>query len=230
MVYPIALVEINGIKTHALLDTRARRSYASTKLVNALNKKPKEVKTKRIEIMLTSSTTRVKTYSANIKSMDGKFNMNIELSKVDKAELMSVKNPQYKLLEKYNHLKGAKLEDRNTRPEIPIHVVMGTSDYAMVKNTTAQKVGLLGQLIAERTLLKCTVMSPGSDEVDSSVLLTKSPAWTINDCALDVLGLADNNENGQKTQCTRNSRSSCAEMKLDGILPCLPTKLRVSVV
>ena len=167
MVYPIVLVEINGIKTHALLDTTARSSYASTKLVNALNKKPKEVKTKRIEMMLTSSTTRIEIYSANIKSMDGKFNMNIELSKVDKAELMSVKNPQYKLLEKYNHLKGAKLENRDTRPGIPIHVVLGTSDYAMVKNTTAQKVGLPGQLIAERTLLECTVMSPGSEEVYS---------------------------------------------------------------
>ena len=81
---------------------------------------------------------------------------------------MSVKNPQYnKLLEKYNHLKGAKLEDRDTLPEIPIHVVLGTSDHAMVKTTTAQKVGLPGQPIAERTLLGWTVMSPGSEEVDS---------------------------------------------------------------
>ena len=65
---------------------------------------------------------------------------------------MSVKNPQYnKLLGKYNHLNGAKLEDRDTRPEIPIHVVLGTSDYAMVKTTTDQKVGLPGQPIAENT-------------------------------------------------------------------------------
>ena len=73
--------------------------------------------------------------------MDGKFNMNVELSRVDKAELMSVKNLQYnKLLNKYNHLKGPKLEGRGTSSEIPIQVVLGARDYAMVKTTTAQKV------------------------------------------------------------------------------------------
>ena len=46
----------------------------------------------------------------------GKNGHAYNLQRVDKAELMSVKNPQYnKLLEKYNHLKGAKLEDRDTR-------------------------------------------------------------------------------------------------------------------
>ncbi len=160
VIYPIVLVEIDGIKTHALLDTGAGSSYASTKLIDALKKRPKEVKTKRVEMMLTSSTTRVEIYLANLKSLDGKFDMNVELSKVDKPELMTVKNPGYaKLLEKYNHLKGAKFDDRDSRPQIPVHVVLGASDYAMIKTTTAQKVGLPGQPIAERTLLGWTVMS-----------------------------------------------------------------------
>ena len=61
-------------------------------------------------MMLTSSTTRVEIYSANLKSLDSKFDMDIELAKVDKPELMMIKNPQYaKLLVKYDHLKGAKL-------------------------------------------------------------------------------------------------------------------------
>ena len=77
VVYPIVLVEIDGIIMYALLDTGAGSSYASAKWINALNKKPKEVKTKRIEMMLTSLTTRIEIYSANIKSMDGKFNMNV---------------------------------------------------------------------------------------------------------------------------------------------------------
>ena len=38
VVYPIILVEIDGIKTHALLDTGAGSSYASNKLINLLNK------------------------------------------------------------------------------------------------------------------------------------------------------------------------------------------------
>ena len=67
VIYPIVLVEVEGIKTHALLDTGAGSSYASTNLINALKKRPKEVKTKRIEMMLTSSTTRIEIYSANLK-------------------------------------------------------------------------------------------------------------------------------------------------------------------
>ena len=154
VVYPIALVGIDGVKTHALLDTKAGSSYASTKLINALNKKPKEVKTKRIEMMPTSWTTRIEIYSANIMSLDSKFNMNVELSRVDKAELMSVKNSQFnKLLQRYNYLKGAKLEDRHSGQELPIHVVLGASDYVMVKTTPAQKAGLPGrQSQRERSL------------------------------------------------------------------------------
>ena len=201
VIYPIVLVEVEGIKTHALLDTGAGSSYASTNLINALKKRPKEVKTKRIEMMLTSSTTRIEIYSANLKSLDHKFDMNVELSKVDKPELMSVKNPRYaKLLDKYSHLRGAKLDDPDNRPEIPIHVVLGASDYAMIKTTTAQRVWLPGQPVAEKTLLGWTIMSPGREEVDSPILLTKSANTDYEQlCALDVLGLADSNENDQQT-------------------------------
>jgi hypothetical protein len=200
VIYPIVLIEVDGIRTHALLDTGAGSSHASTELIDALKKRPKEVKTKRVEMMLTSSTTRIKIYSANLKSLDGKFDMNVELSKVDKPELMTIKNPGYaKLLEKYNHLKGAKFDDRDSRPQIPIHIVLGASDYAMIKTTTAQRVGLPGQPIAERTLLGWTVMSPGSENVDSPILLTKSATTDYKQlCALDVLGLADSNENDQQ--------------------------------
>lgn len=59
IVYPIILVDINGIKTHALLDTGAGSLCASTKLLNLLNKRPKETVTERIDIMLGLSTTKV---------------------------------------------------------------------------------------------------------------------------------------------------------------------------
>ena len=201
IIYPIVLVEIDGIKTHALLDTGTGSSYASAKLINALKKKLKEVKTKRIEMMLGSSTTRVEIYTANLQSIDGKFNLNAELSKVDKPELMTLKNPEYrKLLKKYRHLKGVKVDDPDNRPQIPIHIVLGTSEYAMIKTRTALKIGSSGQPIAEKTLLGWTVMSPGKEEMESPVLLTQSVTTDYEQLwALDVLGLADRNENDQLT-------------------------------
>ena len=151
VVYPI-LVEIDGIKTDALLDTGAGSSYASTKLINLLNKKPKETATKRIDMMLGSSTTNVEIYSATLAAVDGKFDMNIELTKVHKPQLLTLDNPNYAtLLSKYSHLKGVKIEDNDTRPQIPIHVVLGASEYATIKTSTAQRVGKPGQPVAENT-------------------------------------------------------------------------------
>ena len=158
VVYPIVLVEIDWIKTHALLDTGAGSSYASTKLINLLNKRPKETATKRIDMMLGSSTTNVETYSATLGAVDGKFDMNIELTEVHKPQLLTLDNPNYAtLLRKYSHLNGVKIEDNDTRPQIPIHVVSGGSDYATIKTSTAQRVG---KSVAEKTLLGWTLMSP----------------------------------------------------------------------
>jgi hypothetical protein len=193
------MVEVDGIKTHALLDTGAGSSYASSSLTNALKRKPKAVKTKRIEMMLGSTTTRVEIYAASIKSLDQKFELKIEMSKIDKPELMKLNNPNYAhLLERYKHLNGAKFEDPDTRTQIPIHLVLGASDYAKIKTTTAQKVGKPGQPVAEKTLLGWTVMSPGKEE--GPILLTQSTTIDYEQlCALDVLGLPDRNENDQKT-------------------------------
>ena len=205
VIYPTVLIEIDGIKTHALLDTGASSSYASAKLIEILHKKPKQVKTRRVDMMLSSTTTKVEIYSANLQSVDGKFNMEIELSKVHKPQILMINNPNFKgLCDTYTHLEGVKVnEDPANRDQIPIHVVLGASEYAAVKTRTAQKVGQPGQPVAERTLLGWTVMSSGREDKDGPVLFTQS---TSNDyeqlCALDVLGLADTHENDQQTVYT----------------------------
>ena len=199
VIYPVVLIEIDGIKTHALLDTGAGSSYASAKLIEALNKRPKETKTKRIDMMLGSTTTKIEIYSATLSAIDSDFKMNIELSKVQKPQLMTIDNPNYAaLVEKYSHLKGVKINDPDDRPQFPIHVVLGASEYATIKTSTAQRVGKPGQPVAERTLLGWTIMSPESEDVDHPILLTQSTSADYEQlCALDVLGLADTTENDQ---------------------------------
>ena len=71
-------METDGIKTHALLDTGAGSSYASNKLINLLNKRPKEALTKRIDMILGSSTTDVEIYSATLGAVNGSLDMHIE--------------------------------------------------------------------------------------------------------------------------------------------------------
>ena len=104
------LVEIDGVKAHALLDTGVGSSYASAKLIDAINKKPKQVMTRRVDMMLSSTTTKVEIYSANLKSIDGNFDMDIELCKVHRPQLMTINNPNFTgFCEKYSHLEGVKV-------------------------------------------------------------------------------------------------------------------------
>ena len=115
---------VDGIKTDALLDTGSGSSYASNKLINLLKKRPKETLTKRIDMMLGSSTTNVEIYPATLGAINGSFDVKIELTKVHKPQLLTLDNPNYAtLLSKYSHLKGVKIEDNDSRPQISIHVV-----------------------------------------------------------------------------------------------------------
>ena len=201
VIYPVVVIEVDGIKTRALLDTDSGSCYASAKLIDALNKKPKEIQTKRIEMMLGSTTTRVEIYPATIKGADGQFTMEVELLKVHKPHLMEIDNPRYEeLLSKYNHLKEVKIDDLDDKPHLPIHVVLGVNEYANVKTTAAPRVGKPGQPIAERTRLGWVLMSPGREDVTSPLLLTRSVSTDYEQlCSLDVLGLADKPENDQGT-------------------------------
>lgn len=233
VIYPVVQIEVDGIRTRALLDTGSGSSYASAKLIEALRKKPKEVKTKRIEMMLGATTMKVEIYSANVKSIDGEFSMNVDLSKVHKPELMSLENPRYEeVLKKYTHLKGVTINDTDPKPQLPVHLVLGASEYASIKTKTPQRVGQPGQPVAEKTLMGWTLMSPGREEAFSPLLTTQSTSTDYEQlCALDVLGLEDAPENDQgivyqefKEQLTRNEAGWYeANLPWKGIHPPLPT-------
>ena len=96
-----------------------------------------------------------------------------------------------------------------TRPQIPIHVLSGASEYAKIKTSTTQRVGKPGQPVAEKTSLGWTSVSPGREDVGSPVLLTQSALDALN-----VLGLTDTPQNDQlevyekfKEQLERSSAS-----------------------
>lgn len=146
VVYPVVLVNVNGIKTRALLDTGAESSYASAQLINALHIKPAEIQTKRIEMMLGSMTTKVEMYDVNMTSVSGDFSMGVTVSKVDKPELMTLENPKYEeLMKRYTHVHGVYMDDKDTKPQLPIHLVLGAYEYARIKTSTSAKIALSGQ-------------------------------------------------------------------------------------
>lgn len=102
------------------------------------------------------------------------------------------------MIRNYNHLQGVKIDDSDTKDQLPIHVVLGNGEYARIKTSTKPLVG------GDREL-GWFIMSSGIDFYRT----TQSDLENL--CRLDVPGLADSMENDQslmyedfKEQLVRN--------------------------
>jgi hypothetical protein len=146
-IFPVVTVRINDITCRALIDSGAGSSYASAKLIDTLKIKPREIKRQRINMLMTTQTARMEFYDTKISSIDGNYDMNVNLTKVDKTELLSINNPDYKgLIEQYQHLESVKMDDDDTKPQLPIHLVLGNGEYALIKTSTKPVTNILTNL------------------------------------------------------------------------------------
>ena len=198
-IMPVLTVKVDGITCRALIDTGAGSSYASAKLLDILKKKPSETKTKRVDMLISSKVTKLEVFDTVVESLDGSYQMSVKLTKVNKAELLSIDNPKYgQLIKKYPHLQGVTIADRDTKEQLPIHVVLGSGEYARVKSETKPQIGQDGEPVAEKTKLGWFIMSPGSEFDHNTMLLTQTSQSDYEDlCRLDILGLADTPEHDQ---------------------------------
>lgn len=128
-IMPVVTVKVDGITCRALIDTGAGSSYASAKLLDLLKKRPCEKKTKHVDMLISWKVTKLEVYNTVVESLDGNYQMSVKLTKVNKAELLSIENPKYgQLMDKYSHLR-VKITDRDTKDQLPIHVVLGSGEY-----------------------------------------------------------------------------------------------------
>ena len=65
-IFPVVLVKVNGVMCRALIDSGAGSSYASAKLINALEVKPSEIKSQRIDMLMTSQMKKIEIYNVTI--------------------------------------------------------------------------------------------------------------------------------------------------------------------
>lgn len=199
--YPVVLVEVNGIKCRALLDTGAGSSYASSALIDSIKVKPQRAEKRRIEMMIGSVTKVVQIYGIRVKNLEGDFALEVEASKVDKDKLLVLENPRYaEMIAKYSHLEGVEMNDNDEKAMLPVHLVLGTNEYAKLKTENAPKIGRQGEPIAEKTKFGWTIMSPGKEVNLSEMFITQTAAADLeNLCRLDVLGLEDSPTGDQDT-------------------------------
>ena len=189
-VFPVVVLEVNGIRRRALVDSGAGSSYVSAKLIELLQVKPSKTQTINVDMLVTSKVARLEVYDLEFQSVDHQFSLPVTATKVNKTELLTIENPNYcDLLRRYPHLNRVSLNDDDTKVLLPIHVVLGAK--------TEPRMGRETVPIAEFTKFGWFLMSPGQ-EFDNKVMLTDTTPIDYEElCRLDVLGLRDVPEHDQ---------------------------------
>ena len=91
-----------------------------------------------------------------------------------------------------------RLPTTTRKNQLPVHVILGTGEYARIKTQSKPQVGNDGEPVAELTKLGWFVMSPGAEFDQKTMLLTQTSQSDYEAlCRMDVLGLADTSENDQ---------------------------------
>ena len=191
--HPLVLVKVNGVTCRALLDTGATVSYASGYLLNRLKLRPTRTHTRRIQTIVGVVTKRSEIFNVQASDTDEKYAIPLGVTRIDRAELLSVENPNYAvMISKYPHLKGVYMEDTELKKMLPVHVILGASDYARIKTRESQRTGAMGEPVAEYTRFGWTIMSPGTETDLDSMFLAQTASNDYEELyRMDVLGLED---------------------------------------
>ena len=104
------------------------------------------------------------------------------------------------------------MNDNDKKSNLPIHVILGASDYSKIKTATNPKIGQPLEPIAERTTLGWIMMSSGCEPNLAHTYLTGTSGADYQElCNLDELGLEDRPDGDQHVdyeefaeQLTRN--------------------------
>ena len=83
VIYPVVVVKDGGIECRALLDSGSSSCYASAKLLYMLGQRPTEIKPKRVEFLMASTTVRMEVFKSTVSSRSGDYKLEVILTKVN---------------------------------------------------------------------------------------------------------------------------------------------------
>ena len=84
------------------------------------------------------------------------------------------------------------MEDTDIKNFLTVHIILGTSKYAKIKTHKTQRIGNMGESVAEYTKFGWSLMSPVAETDVNNMFLTQTSAADDEMLyRLDVLGLED---------------------------------------
>ena len=120
------------------------------------------------------------------------------------------------MMETYGHLKGIKMNETDTKPELPMHVILWAGDYVKIKMQKRPRVGKINEPIAEQTKVGWVIMSSGREIDFVSSLYTKTSMSDFDClCDIDVLGVEENHLSHYEN-VYKNSNNSLREITRAG--------------
>ena len=190
---PVVSVKVNNIMCRALLDTVAGSSYASAALQDRLKLKTIKKETKNIDMIMSSTTSKLEIYDVEISELLEKIKINSAVYKVEKNTLLSLPNPKYMaIIDQCKYLAGINMNDNHTKSELPIYMILGASNYARIKVLEMPRVGSPGEPVVESTRFGWVIMSPGNEiDLNNLTLLRTSRYDYEKLCNLGALGVQD---------------------------------------
>ena len=137
--------------------------------------------------------------TVKVEALDGKFSMDVNVTRVDKGDLLELDNPNYEhLLRTYKHLEGIQMVDNDHKPKLPVHLILGASHYMRIKTSEWPRVGEISDPVAEKTWFGWTIIAQGKEIDYTALLLTQTSQSEYKGlCQIDVLGLLDSPEYDQ---------------------------------
>ena len=115
-------------------------------------------------MLLGTSTREVELVTIEISDVNRKFAMPVEVTKVNKGELLFLDNPNYEeTIAKNPHLSGVVMNDRDKKSHLPVHLILSVGEYSKLKTESAPKIGEPGEPVAELTKFGWIIMSPGKE-------------------------------------------------------------------
>ena len=132
--------------------------------------------------VVTHHLENVQVRNLTISNQEGSFKLKVDIHKVDKEILLTVPNSEYKtLLQSYSQLKGVFIDDvdddddddDDTKAELPVHIVLGASNFSKIKTNMPARTGKTGEAVAELTKFGWMIILTGKEN-HSNVYLTQS--------------------------------------------------------
>ena len=122
-------------------------SYASETIIDLLKINPIRKEYKTIETLTNATTKKLKICSVKIQYLKNEFTFTTELNKLETEVLLTLPNPKYNEINKYNRLGSIQMHGTDTKNLLPIHITWGARDFGKIMGT-CPRVGQIGEPFA----------------------------------------------------------------------------------